>query len=435
MSAKPTRLVITGARETVPRELAATGKACGGTFSVVVRPRIGEARVVLTVKREVKGAVFQAPDHPAVPAMLMSPAEARALLAAGKDSGAATDATLQGSWSGTITCAEDGAELHLHRKAGPVTLHVRSAKGGKGWLAHVEREATWYGPAGSTKPQAHEMLADACRAAAGLATASASEVCGVRTVGRRAAHDASYAAAHPGKPEPERRSPIDRMDAALARLVAVAPTRVEAKKPGKAAKLTPAEQAVELAGRVPQIEVELATAATLPAGLKRSEALIRHAADLIRTNCSGAAGADAAAKVEEAVRLHNAALAGGPEAAVALRGAIRHLAGVAARAAKTTCAYNDAVFAPQPAREPAPKPAPAPRPVREPAPATPRAPGAPRNAGPATSRAPRSGGRMAVVRIGDPPSGGGADAGKDRRLMGMVGGMLGDALREMDQEG
>lgn len=199
---RPRSIVIDNPAEDIPRCFAAVGKACGGTFTLVMRPADDAHVLILTKGKDTRIWTSEAAGFPRVPQMprvLTTAGEAhaiaRGLAKVSKDLG---PVTFRGVWRGTIECSEDGGpQIRLTRRVSSyVTVYVYNRK--TKWAWDVKREGQWFkGSAESTGEQPR--LGEAILAALRASVSAASEACGVRDTTRRAALDQEYAKQKPVK--------------------------------------------------------------------------------------------------------------------------------------------------------------------------------------------------------------------------------------------
>ncbi|MCK6527709.1 hypothetical protein L6R50_09145 [Myxococcota bacterium] len=407
-------LNILGANDDWPRMVRAYGRACGGEFALVMRPREGRAILVHIAKEGAR--VWTAnggSDCPLAPATETTPAEAvAAAKAEQRDPPKEGPATMRGSWRGRLYCDDHQPRVVLERRLATYgTLRLESHPG-EGWSWAFARGERWFSTPEESRGSGLPTLSAAIEAGLLGALQLVKEACSFRDTRRRAAVDAAYAAEHPVRPEREKKDPVDRLkeraprdknkkdahapeaptpaptaavEAGIASAfgltgmpgVTVVPPPVDAdplpespdcpKELKRIADIT-RKDAQALAGLT---EWEKGWKSTAEAGLhlQRARALIRHGQALVRSPlCQGRERDEATAALRRATEAYEAArkaLAAGRtwDAAREVRHVGEKVALAAARAAKACAAGQTSLGLTGTCRhDPVPPPAPAPTP-------------------------------------------------------------------------
>lgn len=203
-------LTVVGAEEDIPRMLLGHGRACGGEFTLVYRPREGESLLVHQAKKGPahiwSTTVGAAPTQPGIE---IAPAEAKAQLVRIKAGPPPRGpAMLRGQWRGWLFCSDAGVRIELERKLTSYGV-LRVVSGAKGWTVTFDRHERWFSGA-ATKSIERASLAEALKAGYAEAHGIVGEACAVRDTHRRGAIDPVHAAKHPPKPPAERKDPTER---------------------------------------------------------------------------------------------------------------------------------------------------------------------------------------------------------------------------------
>ena len=219
MAAKRFRLSMVNAAEDVPRLIRAYGRACGGEFALVLRPREDRGLLVL-VKQPPKRAKQPAEawlwrtDQGAAPVMPTASVPPDEAVAAAKDEqkGAPKQGpiTLRGQWSGYLYCDGGTPRVELRRKLATYAVLTITSTPAKGWTWAVERTEKWFSSPSAdtgTAPTLLKAIETGLTGAMGLL----GEACSQRDSRRRSAFDDTWAKTHPIRAAKEhKRNPIDR---------------------------------------------------------------------------------------------------------------------------------------------------------------------------------------------------------------------------------
>ena len=220
MAAKRFRLSMINAAEDVPRLIRAYGRACGGEFALVLRPREDRGLLVL-LKQPPKRSKQPAEAWkwtteqglaPVMPTASVAPAEA---VSAAKDEQKgilkAGPITLRGQWSGYLYCDGGTPRVELRRKLATYAVLTITSTPSTGWTWAVERTEKWFSAPSTDTGNAPTLLKAIETGLAG-AMGLLGEACSHRDSRRRSAFDTEWAKTHPIRPAREHKNnPIDRL--------------------------------------------------------------------------------------------------------------------------------------------------------------------------------------------------------------------------------
>lgn len=242
------RLTISNGAEDFPRLLLGQGKACGGTFTLVIT--LHAARVLLALKlgKELRVWSHEGGDAPKAPTSVVDPKQLDALVRAAKDgTPRPTDPARRGAWRASLICEGEQPIVMLERAIASYGMVRICSLPDRGlWSWEALRAEKWFAGTRDQRGVAKTLrgaMVEAYAAADGLVA----DACTTRDTRRRQSMDSAYAADHPNRFAREGKDPTVKRGKTSATPAADAPPAAPPRRGKKSA--TPAADAPPRRGK------------------------------------------------------------------------------------------------------------------------------------------------------------------------------------------